>query len=339
MHPRTLLIGFLLLLSPVAGFAQEIVITPVTELEAADAERRFAATNTSNVAVEGRGGYLRIEYSSSHAIDADIAPMVVAGKFDPSDLVHFTLPAGKDQRVLVDLRQSPSWSPWKSRYYLAFYEPAKGARVDINTLRTEPAGLGKALAAALQQLQRREEYQASTPHKLQGYGGIGISLAFIIGVAGILAALATYRNKGITGFLAAGVIATGLYGLWFGTDLLRWSVGHASSWITQGTYGQAESMYLVAEELQEEAERGHPANGVFVCTNSTDFRTKILRYLVFPVPVSIQAEDVNNVTHMLVDDISDWSYQNGVLHCGRIDGPATKVREFADGSVLFSVYK
>ncbi len=338
---RLFLIGAIFLATPVAGFAEkEVHLTPTLELNQEDAARRLASPKTQTMQVEGAGAKLKITYSSSLPIDVDIAPMVKTSSFDPADLGHTTLPAGQYMVALIDLTVAPSWKPWGSRYYLAFFVNAQNVDAEMQEITVVPGGFGTIFKTAFRHLFEVEEYQVATPHALRGHRIIGFSLTFLTGLALILAVVVLFvRKKGSDAILAACMMAVLFYSAVFGLDALRFTTDHLGEWWGQHTYAQAGSVYQVADELRAENERGHAVQGVYVCTTSTDYMTKVLRYLLYPTPVSIAAEQVNTSTHMLVTGIGDWSYENGLLHCGRIDGPATKVREFADGSVLFSVYQ
>ncbi len=338
MRVRLFLIGAILLATPVAGFAEQVMLTPSLELDQAAATRRLGSPKTQTMQVEGAGAQLKITYSSSLPIDVDLAPMVKTSSFDPADLGHTTLPAGKDMIALIDLTVAPSWKPWGSRYYVAFFVNAENVDAEMQEITVVRGGVGSILNAAFRHLFEAEEYQVATPHALRGHRIIGFSLTLIMGLATLLAAVIV-RKKGTRMIITTCFLGILAYSTVFGLDVLRFTVGHASEWWGQYTYAQAGSVYQVADELRAENARGHEVKGIHVCTTSTDYMTKVLRYLLYPTPVSIAAEDVNTSTHMLVTGIGDWSYENGLLHCGRIDGPATKVREFVDGSVLFSVYR
>ncbi len=340
MRVRHFLIGAILLATPVAGFAEQVMLTPSLELDQASAERRLGSPKTQNMQVEGIGSRLRITYSSSLPIDVDVAPMVRGSSFDPADLAHTTLPAGTNMTALIDLTVAPSWKPWGATYYLAFFVNAEEVDAEMQEIAIASGGIGALFGAAFRHLASVEEYQVATPHALRGHKMVGLSLSFLLGLLFIVAVIVLcIRKKGTAAVLSVCLCAILFYAAIFGLDTLRFTTGHMSEWWGQHSYAQAGSIFAVAEELQAEDARGHTPKGVYVCTTSTDYVTKVLRYLLYPVPVSIAAEDVNTSTHMLVSDTADWSYEKGLLHCGRIDGPATKVREFPDGSVLFSVYR
>ena len=337
---RLFLIGALLLAAPVAAFAEQVMLTPSLELDQASIARRLSSPKTQTMQVRGAGAKLKIAYSSSLPIDIDLAPMVAGSSFDPADLGHTTLPAGKDMVAMIDLTVAPSWKPWGSTYYVAFFVHAEKIDAEMQEITVVPGGLGSVIGAAVHHLLEPEEYQVATPHALRGHRIIGVSLTLIVGLATLIAlAYLLIRKREVRSMVLAGFIGLLFYSFWFGLDILRFTTGHVSAWEKDHTYAQAGSIYEVADELKAEDARGHAVKGVYVCTTSTDYMTKVLRYLLFPVHVSIAAEDVNSSTHMLITGIGDWTYTEGKLHCGRIDGPATKVREFADGSVLFSVYR
>lgn len=322
---------------PSLAFAESQIIVPNLELTEEAAARRFAAPNTSNVTLRGHGGYLKLHYTSASPLDGDIAPMKSTGKFDPSDLAHFTIPAGENMEVLIDLRKAQQWSPWENAYYLAFYQPPTKTPVDMQEMTFLPAGFTGTIAAAFSHAFRSELYQVATPHALRGYRILGLSLAFLLGFPIFLVSLILLRKK-FSLAMKVSVAAVLAYSLIFGLNVAFFTAKGFAAWVNKGTHTQAGQIYAIADELRAEIARNHKPTGVYVCTKATDYVTKILRYLVYPMPVFTQAEDVQKSTHIVTMGGSGWTHENDLLHCGQIDGKAQLVREFSDGSALFTTY-
>lgn len=325
-------------LIPSLCFAATVVnLTPTLELDHTSAMRRLSAAKSQSMQVDGNGSTLFLSYSTSVPIDIDVAPIVTGTSFNPSDLAHTTLPAGQDMEAHIDLTQAPSWSPGGSKYYVGFFMSQEDSDAELREIKVLPSSVLGTAGIAFRHLLHGEEFQASTPHGMRGYLVLGVALSTILGIITLIAAC-IWMWRGRLAVITICVLGMLIYGVRWNIDLLRFSATNLFTWVVDGRYGHLGSGYEIAQELRKEEERGRPPVGVFVCTGTTDFLTKFLRYEIYPIPISIVTEDVQKSSHVLVTNIGDWKYENGMLHCGRIDGKATKVREFADGSVLFTTY-
>jgi hypothetical protein len=68
-----------------------------------------------------------------------------------------------------------------------------------------------------------------------------------------------------------------------------------------------------------------------------NFYPKMLRYFLYPIPVSTELKDIPRATHVVVASKLQWSYDGKTLVCGAIAKPAKEIATFPDGSVLFAV--
>lgn len=331
---RPLFAGSMLLL-PTIAMAANITLIPTQELTYAEENRRIMATGTQALQLEGSGDRLVLSYTSAVPIDVDLAPMVQGSSYNPADLMHTTLPAGEDIVATVDLTRTAAWHPWRNRYFAGFFVQDRTSDVTLRSTEILPSRFGATVLAAMRHLGQGETFHVTAPHSLRGYLLLGVPLSLLLGLLTLFAAL-LYWRRGTSAVLLVALLSTLVYGLRWNVDLLKFSVQHLWEWETQSTYAIADSAYTVAEELRAEAGRGRTPHGLSVCTRSTNFVAKLLHYALYPLPVSVRSEDAGKSSHVLVKQMNDWSYEGGILRCGQLQGPATLIRTFEDGSVLFT---
>lgn len=328
----------LLALVPSSSAAATLRITPTLDLGSEEALARAQATEKTDFVFGGKGDRLRIVYTSPVRIDVDLAPRRRGAGFDPTEVLHFTLPPGAHTEAVIDLTQTPGWSPLEKEYHAYFASPPGGKDAEIETIDFLPWTLGTLLMTAARNLATRDTFQVSTFHALRGYNMLGFSLSIIIGATTILIALATLLRRTSRTRALAPVLVTGmlLYTAWFGVDLARFTTRNLREWYAEGLYNKAGAAEAVADAIQKEASASPTPLFVHVCHDTTDFYAKVLRYLLYPTPVSVRAEDVARATHVVVAGKLSWSFHDGTLTCGSVTGPARELATFRDGTVLYA---
>lgn len=318
--------------------ALPLSITPTFDLTAEEAQARATAAEHTDLVFEGRGDRLAIRYTSTVRIDVDLAPRRRGSGFDPAEMLHATLPPGTHEAV-IDLTPTPGWSPFHQEYLVSFFSPAGGEEAEIEDVTFLPWTWGSVLRALSAHLRIREVFQVSTFHALRGYNILGFSVAFLVGaltsIAAVLVFLRRGSQKALLPILMTASIGCLAYSAWFGVDLARFTAENLREWYGEGTYGKAGAALQVAEAVRREERKSMTPLFIEVCHDSTDFYTKMLRYALYPIPVSMKPEDIPRATHVVVAQKLQWSFRDGILTCGNITGPATKLRSFPDGSILF----
>lgn len=331
---RRLLVGGLVLLPSVA-WAAETVLIPVERPSFEEENRRLAASGKQTLTLTGRGDRLRVTYTSAVPIDLDVAPMIGGTSFHPFDLRFTTLPPGIGVSATVDLTRTSDWTPWKDQYYVALSVPKSNDSVRIDAMQILPARAGTILSAGVRHFFQSEPFYVNTPHSLSGYAILSLPVSLLLGILTVLVVFVRWR-RGTETILGVIIIALLLYAARWNVDLLRFSIGHLAAWETEFQYGEAGSAYEVAQVIREEERRGRGPVGLFVCTSSSNFTAKLLRYALFPLPVWWTQDGVTQSSHILVRQAGDWWYRDGVLHCGPAEGRATLLKTFSDGSQLFT---
>ncbi len=333
-------------------FAATLTITPSLDATAEEASARADDAIRTDMVIEGKGDRLKIVYSSPVRIDVDLAPRRRGTGYDPAELLYFTLPAGEQNEAIIDLTPTPGWSPFHQEYHVYFSSPEGGDDAEVKEMTFLPASFASLMRAFVTHLSIRDTFQVSTFHALRGYSILGASLSFIIGMIIFIAALVyslvrllVFRNqKPATSQPATFVriplliltLGTFAYSAFFGIDLARFTVTNLTEWYGRGTYAKAGAASQVAEVIQKEAAVSAVPLFIFVCHDTTDFYTKMLRYFLYPIPVSMKQEDIPRATHVVVAYKLQWAYENGLITCGNITGAAKKIADFPDGSALFS---
>jgi hypothetical protein len=253
-------------------------------------------------------------------------------------MLHFTLPPGELQDVTVDLTPTPGWSPFPQQYHLFFASPIGGQDAEIKAMTFLPWSFRSLLRAALRHLAIREVFQVSTFHALSGESVLGFSLAFLLGIAVVIAAVifSVFRKQGSCALLAL-TIGCLAYAAWFGVDLARFTTQNLTEWYGQGTYAKAGAVTGVAKTIRVEAAKSATPLFIEVCHDAMNFYPKMLRYFLYPIPVSTELKDIPRATHVVVASKLQWSYDGKTLVCGAIAKPAKEIATFPDGSVLFAV--
>ncbi|NOS67451.1 MAG: hypothetical protein HOO67_03760 [Candidatus Peribacteraceae bacterium] len=338
MYRRAFVVPFVILLCamPVIAVAAEVQITPALHMTQGQKDRRAESTGgAARQSVQGWGGRLRIVYRSGTDIDLDLAPLHRGGSVDPVEMVYATLPKG-EWDAIIDLTASPGWSILPQEYALQFVVPPASDGVEVQSMEFLPPENTSVIRAAWKGLLQREQYLVSTPHLIRGTTLAGMPLVLLIGIVTIIAALVMIGRRKKSA--AAGILVGGFFllHLWFAVDLARFTVMHLREWSARGTLGDFGAAQDVGTALREIAVSAPKPPFVYVCTNAGNYYPKAVRYFGYPVPVSATKEDIPRATHVLVAQALRWSEQDGILTCGDLSGKATKLRAFADGSVLYS---
>lgn len=336
---QRILLGVLLLsVAPVCS-AATIAVTPTADPTPEQVAARAASALQSTTTVTGRGDRMVIRYSSPVRIDMDLAPQRRGSGRDPSEIVFFTLPPGADNEATVDLTATPGWSPLSQTFYLDFFSPKGGDQAEVKSITFLPVQWGTLARVLWKNLLTREHFQVATFHALRGPGIFGYPLAVFVGVGVLLAAAIVsllQKRKKLQHAIVILALGTLIIPAWFTLDLARFTVMNLRSFFTDGTYSEAGPIPLIAASLQQEAKKSSVPLFVEVCNDTTDFQAKMLRYQLYPTPVSVRPEDTARATHVVAMQKRQWTFVKGILTCGALSGPATKVADFPGGAALFA---
>lgn len=290
--------------------------------------------------VVGRGAFLKIVYSSSIELNGYVAIMHDDATYNPAEMNSFTLPADSDGTAIIDLRTLPTWTPGTHIFYLSFLSSSAQTDTQFKEMTLIAPQFTDTISAAFSHLFAVEPYWVSSAHLLRGYSMLHVSFSLILGIILVLLTVIVIlrkRSASIPLILTWLLLFSFFYSTRVAADLAIHTVAHIKDWSTSHTYAQAGDLYSAAEVLKKDIEaRGTPAS-VSVCFSSTDYYAKLLRYLLYPVPVILEGKLTPDTTHVLVTHDLDWDETDGVLRCGSINAPVTLIQSFPDGSVLYSI--
>ena len=344
-----------LILVPIIVGAQYLRITPVTVDSSAPVEEALKNNKSSaSTKIEGAGGILRLTYIASDELKVYMVPLSTEGRFVPNEFLRLALPATEGDTVEIDLTVSPGWRPSKTTWIVHLLTKNEETDAGFAAIEFVPVSLLETIAASFQHIFTAEPYSPSTYHAVRGYRVFGNDATVIMGILLLIVAGATLlRAKKSTKLRTLVIVILtfqGLYGLRFGLDLLRFSSEHASGY-AQGFYDEAGSVHQITPVLRilvsENPMKSEAETTVFVCRSGTNFKEKILRYFSYPIRISSDVNDAKTSDFALVMNADDWSFDavlseeektnDEVLRCGDLSMKAQKLREFPDGSILFSI--
>lgn len=295
------------------------------------ADLMAAARSSVSIEVRGNGDRLVLSYTSAGPVDLFIFPVLEDGSPAVDSALVARLPEGLDAEVDLDLAASPAWSPGERPYRVHAL-----SRESVRpTIHDAVVGRGSQWlpVIALRQLGRSEPYEPSTYHRLQGYGFFGWHAGPVFAVLLMAAAALLWvagRQKAAPILLLLGFL---FYGARVSVDLTRISFSHLRDWGQDGTYAQAGAITLIAEAVRAETAQLAGAS-VFVCHDGSSYLPTLLRYFLYPIPVT---DSPISATFVLVAGKVRRGEGPDVLQCGDASIPARRIRSFPDGSVLFRV--
>jgi hypothetical protein len=323
---------------PTIGYAAEpLLITPET---AATTDQAFRALQgdgqSAKEVIEGDGDRLRMIYSSPAPLHVSLAPLRSNGTFNPTQLFSFVLPATEKQEAIIDLAAHPSWRPGHQQYYFGVVVMGEGVPV-VESFEFIPTSFLRTVRAAILHLFTIEPYRVSTYHTLIGYHVLGMSLAVFFGILLVLIVLfLIIRKRTVAAFavLAAFIL---LYDARASMDLLRFSQNHLAGSASATSFAEAGSTYQAADvivSLSQSLPSTAPT-GVYVCTDATDFNEKLLRYFLYPNPVTHDPK--KPASFAIVMRKAEWGFDGTTLSCGDLQVRARLLSSFDDGSELFRI--
>lgn len=321
-------------------FAADAAIRPALALSSDQYHILASYKEYSQGFIQGNGSTLKIAYHAGLPLTAYIAIVNADGTYNPADLYEFALPAANQQSVTVDLTALTTWSPGTHSYFLSFLSNTEHTDASFSEMTFMPGGAGDVIRAAAFDFVQIEPYWVSSAHLLRGYRILNVPFAVVLGGIVLFLCLVFIAWKhGRAAPLVLMTMLTGvlLYDIRFTADLTVWSADHLRQWTMHHEYGEAQDIYSAADTVKDAASKT-PSAAVSVCFDSTDYYAKLLRYLVYPVPVTMTGTLKTTTTQVLVTHKINWTYQNGALHCGAIDAPAVLMKDFPDGSHLYSVH-
>lgn len=287
--------------------------------------------------VPGAGSAIAITYSSSVPLNGYVAILDANGSYNPADLYHFTMDAAQNETVTLDVTALTTWTPSYHTYYLNFLSNADITDTQFHNMAVVPASFIHILKASVRHPFLMEPYWVSSSHLLRGYRSLSTPLPLLLAIAGIVAAVVIVfvRKKNLVApmFILLAVV-TSLYMIRVSADLAIHTVKHIAEWTAAHAYGEAHDMYSVADALKE---KRNDLTNVAVCFDSTDYYAKLLRYFLYPTPVSLTKTADEHTTHVVVTHALNWTFEGRALTCGDITVQATQLESFPDGTVLFSV--
>ncbi len=341
---RLAIIGMVVLASlnvlPLAHAQEDTIRVTPDLVDAAEPVTRGLQTNKSHFTtkLQGKGGQsLRIHYGSTDTLDIYLVPLQADQQYSPTDFLHFTLPAAGEGQALVDLTPSPGWSPNITSYLATILVKDETVQAGFSTIEFIPATPLTIVTTAVKHFFIPESYAPNSYHALRGYRALGWQVTMAFGVLAMLvAAVALVRRRSADGIqVAIGILVCGclLYGARFALDLTQFTAQHLSEYYGHGMYDEAGSMQEIAGVITMSG----PAEpkSVYICRDGTNFREKLLRYFVYPIPVSDSPAMASGSTLVLMDGKIDWSFNDGMLLCGDAQTNAELLSTFHDGSQLF----
>jgi hypothetical protein len=299
----------------------------------------------ATTAIEGDGQALLIGYRSSEPITIFMVPLKKDESYVPMDFMHFTVPKSEDRSVRIDLTVSPGWKPGRTKYLLNLLTRTENAEAGFTSVEFEPSSIGQIISTGIHQFFTVEPYTPSSYHALRGYRMFGQSMTITLSILTLIVTIGLFvlttaekRLSRITGLL---VIVTLLYASRFSVDLLRFTHEHLRGYI-DGQYDEAGSAHQIGRMITDIAIASKNPVHVAVCRDGTNYKEKIIKYIAYPIPVTVSE---TGATMALVMDRGDWSLQTTtqgnrsrtMLHCGTINRFASKLTDFPDGSILFSL--
>lgn len=295
---------------------------------------------SSDGTVTGAGRFLTIQYTSSFLLHGYVAILHEDLTYNPADMYNFTLPATKDGLARIDLGQLTTWTPSAHQYYLSFLSDAEKTDTQFGQMSIEPASFSDTVSAGIGHFFTAEPYWVSSMHMLRGYRIYTVSLSLILGTFLLFLLVgATIVKRGFRPELLLGIIVCTLlfYSARVTTDLGLMSAKHLSTWTQNHTFAQSGDLHTIAKAVQKQAALDSRPPHVSVCFSSTDYYAKLLRYLVYPIPVHMAGDILPETTQVLMTRHLQAKEENGIVHCDNINQALTKIQSFPDGSILYSV--
>ncbi len=331
---------FAVLLFAIPCKAENVRIRPVLALSSDQSSILASYKEYSEGSVQGAGSKLRISYHSSSPLNGYIA-ILEGTTYNPANLYHFLLPADAGGTATIDLTALTTWNGSAHSYYLNFLSDADDTDAEFSQMQFLQTTAGDLIGASLQHLMQVEPYWISSAHFLRGYTILGIPFSILLELLTLIVIGIILLRKGtraLAPVLCILIASTFLYALRFDVDLLVYTERHLNEWWRKHTYGEARDLYSVSDALKNDIAL-HPETSasVNVCFDSTDYYAKLVRYFLYPIPVSITGKQEDKMTHVLVTRKTQWSYDGTILHCGEINQRAKRIQTFNDGSALFSL--
>ncbi len=349
LHPRFgIALASVLMAAPLVTHAQVTRIEPeIVDSSTPVEDALHENSGRASTSILGKGSMLAIDYSSDEVIQVYMVPLDAREHFVPTDFLHFTLPAGENSSVVVNLTGSPGWRPVEQKWVIHLLSRSEETQAGFHDLAFVPATPLSIVGAALRHLMTPEAYTPSSYHALRGYRIMNVQISLALGIltllAGVIVVIVMKKPRKLSSLVTLFIVAAGLYQLRFSVDLLRFSDEHLRGYAS-GTYDEAGSVYQIADTLTSfpEKETGEPLI-VYVCRDGTNYKEKILRLMSFPVRISSVATDATLADYAVVMNRGEWALEETTeddkirsrLRCDAVWRDAQKVTDYPDGSVLF----
>lgn len=314
------------------AIAASPVITPVLLTASAPIEQAIRDSGGhASTTIEGDGRWLRLGYESTEDITLFIMPLTGPNQLNPADATMLVLPRGTSMDVTIDLSVAPSWRPGSLSYLLNLLSTSKDAEVSFLSAEFFPASITELIGIGFRHAMLPEPYSPSSYHALRGQRMFSLPLPIILGIATIILAITIgmYRRSRSVALVIM-LMGMMMVGARASFDFIEISREHLTSMLAHGTYDEAGSIYLIGERL-----RPLLPTGIVICRDGTNFQEKILRYLMYPVPVGSSIGVP--ASHVVVEGKIRWSFDHGRLRCGDIDRRASHLASFDDGSEIFTL--
>lgn len=301
----------------------------------------------ASTTLKGQGSSLLLSYASAQPLQVYMIATKDDGSFVPTDFMHFVLPPGDPASARIDLTVSPGWSSGERRYLIHMLSPVADASASFYQADFIPATASQTLTAPVRHLFRPEPYTPGTFHALFGYRMSGTPVVVIFAITALFLCvlcllIPTFRS--VRMILTVLIAVQMLYALRFSIDLLRFSGQHLTEYHVRhsdgeaaGTYDEAGYVYDTAAVIKNYTKNMSMLRGVFVCRDGTNFKEKLLRYLVYPLPVRSDLPDFATIAVVTDKYKQGWTYEDGTLRCGELSRMAEKIKSYPDGTHIFHV--
>lgn len=278
------------------------------------------ATSHAEADLTGPGEAIELTYSSSEPLDVLVMFPSVDGGFTPLETLQAHLPEGQRVTAAIHLTESPGWSPLRKQYRLHFLtESQTGVEFhDVNFVR---GSFISSITSSVKQFLGSQPYSPSSYHRLPGYRIAGISFGVLFGFLLIVLSLWFAWKKQYQRIILGAIILTLLSHARFSVDAVRYSLEHS-----RRDYATAGSLFQIVDWITE-----HEVTGVALCNDGTTYAEKLLSYHIYPL---LLTEDPS---HVVVYRAVDTSFNGTTLRCGKEQFSASKLKDFPDGSSLYSV--
>ncbi len=283
-----------------------------------------SSVSQASIEIQGKGESANLRYSSIKSIDGYVMFVRKDGTFGVHETLTFTLPAGVDQIVSIDLSKSPAWGLSENSFKMVFVSKDPAPKFASITFSEE--GVSSKIITGINHLLIPEPYTPSSYHRLKGYRIFNLPLAIIFFVILLIVTATQWKNRQrMIQILIIGIL---IYNARFSIDLIRITGDHLASWYRDGTYDEAGSLYLAADELEG-------AEQVALCADGSSYPLTLLRHIMYPTKVN--DNNLTDSSHAILFSAFRSSFSDGFLKCRNFESRAEVIASLTDGALVLEL--